>query len=178
MAYHFSRSMTANKPKDEAQRVLNAFRNLVKALRVSDRAGVKRYGLGSGQIFVLHALDRESPLSVNDLAERTATDQSTVSVVVGKLVRKGLVARTRSGADARRAELALTPKGRQLVRKLPPPVQQLLINGVRRFSGDRAGDFADMLEEIVDGLGSVDEFPPLFFDDGPAAKRRRVPRSR
>lgn len=170
--------MSRNKSRDEAQRVLNAFRNLVKALRVADRAGVKRYGLGSGQIFVLHALSREAPLSVNELADRTATDQSTVSVVVGKLVRKGLVTRTRSGADARRAELALTTKGRQVVRRLPPPVQQLLINGVRRFSAERAGDFADMLEDIVAGLGSAEKFPPLFFEDVPPTKQRTRTKSR
>jgi MarR family transcriptional regulator, organic hydroperoxide resistance regulator len=163
--------MPSRKSKDDAQRVLNAFRNLVKALRVADRAGVKRYGLGSGQIFVLHELSRESPLSVNELAERTATDQSTVSVVVGKLVRKGFVARTRSGADARRAELALTTKGKHVLKKLPPPVQHLLMNAVRRLSADRAGDFAAILEDIVASLGAIDEFPPLFFQE-PGPKRR------
>ena len=163
----------ATKKQEDAQRVLNAFRNLVKALRVADRAGVKKYGLGSGQIFVLHELRRKSPLSVNDLAERTATDQSTVSVVVGKLVRKGYVASSRSGDDARRAELALTPKGKQIVRKLPPPVQEFLMDGVRRLSDSRATEFADMLEEIVSTVGGTEEFPPMFFEEGEKNSRKR-----
>lgn len=167
--------MASRIKQDDAQRVLNAFRNLVKSLRVADRAGVKKYGLGSGQIFVLHELSRRSPLSVNDLAELTATDQSTVSVVVGKLVRKGLVASTRAGDDARRAALALTPKGRQITKKLPPPVQHLLMSGVRRLSSARAADFAQMLEDIVAALGATEEFPPLFFQEA-AAKRSRKAR--
>ncbi|HSP33090.1 MAG TPA: MarR family winged helix-turn-helix transcriptional regulator [Thermoanaerobaculia bacterium] len=173
MTYHDVRPMAAGKKHDDAQRVLNAFRNLVKVLRVADRAGVKKYGLGSGQIFVLHELSRQSPLSVNDLAELTATDQSTVSVVVAKLVRKGLVASTRSGDDARRAELALTQKGRQITRKLPPPVQHLLMSGVRKLSAARAGEFAQMLEDIVAGLGATEEFPPLFFEDAPGKSARK-----
>jgi len=169
----FLLAMGAKPKQEDAQRVLNAFRNLVKTLRVADRAGVKRYGLGSGQIFVLHELSRKSPLSVNDLAERTATDQSTVSVVVGKLVRKGFVASTRSGADARRAELALTAKGKQVVRKLPPPVQHLLMDGVVGLSESRAKDFADMLEEVVAALGEIDENPPMFFEESKPARKKR-----
>ncbi len=164
--------MSTGRKKEDAQRVLNAFRNLVKALRLADRAGVKRYGLGSGQIFVLHELSRKSPLSVNDLAERTATDQSTVSVVVGKLVRKGFVASTRSNVDARRAELALTPKGRQTVRKLPPPVQHLLMDCVRELSSARAKQFADTLEEIVEAIGVTEEFPPMFFQEAKSNRKR------
>ena len=162
---------------DYPQRVLNAFRNLVKALRVADRAGVKKYGLGSGQIFVLHELNRQSPLSVNDLAERTATDQSTVSVVVGKLVRKGLVASARSGTDARRAEVALTPKGKQLVKRLPPPVQHAMMGGVRSLSPARAAAFAETLEDIVAALGATEEFPPMFFEEAaPKRSRKRATR--
>ena len=161
-----------SKKREDAQRVLNAFRGLVKALRIADRAGVQRYGLGSGQIFVLHELSKDSPLSVNDLAERTATDQSTVSVVVAKLVRKGLVASTRSGTDGRRAELVLTPKGKQLVKKLPQPVQHLLMNGVRNLSEARATEFANTLEEIVATLGVAEEFPPMFFEESKTSRKR------
>jgi DNA-binding MarR family transcriptional regulator len=171
--------MSVARKSDDPQRVLNAFRNLVKALRLADRAGLKRHGLGSAQIFVLHELSRESPLSVNELAGRTATDQSTVSVVVNKLVTKGYVARTRSGSDARRAELALTPKGRLIVRRLPPPIQHLLVAGVRRLPPSRMRDLADTLEEIVGGLGAGTSRPPMFFEDrapdrgSPGDRRRR-----
>ena len=150
---------------DDPQRVLDAFRSLVKALRLADRAGLRKHGLGSAQVFVLHELNRESPLSINELAERTATDQSTVSVVVNKLVEKGFVTRARASADARRVALALTPKGRTAVRKLPPPIQQALIDGVRRLPASRARALAETLEQIVGALGVEGERPPMFFDD-------------
>ena len=150
---------------DDMQRVLNAFRNLVKALRLADRAGLKRHGLGAAQTFVLHELSRDAPLSINELAERTATDQSTVSVVVHKLVDKGYVDRVRSHADARRAELGLTKKGKQLVRTLGPPIQHQLLAGLEKLSAKRAAELADMLEVLVSELGQTDRFPPMFFED-------------
>lgn len=155
----------SSRKRDDPQRVLNAFRSLIKALRLADRAGVKEHGLGSAQNFVLHELSRQSPLSINELAERTATDQSTVSVVVAKLVSKGYVASARSGSDARRAELALTPKGRQVIKKLPPPIQHLLIAAVRSLSPARARQFAGMLEEFVDAVGPREEHAPMFFEE-------------
>ncbi len=156
----------------DASRVLNSFRAMVKALRLADRAAVSRYGVGAAQIFVLHELSREAPLSINDLAERTATDQSTVSVVVNKLVRRGLVDRTRAESDARRVELELTARGKQLVRKLPPPIQQALLNGVRALPAATVRQFADTLELIVDRIGVEEEHPPMFFEDGKRASAR------
>lgn len=155
--------MARRQKRDDPQRVLDAFRILVKALRLADRAGLKRHGIGSAQMFVLHELNRESPLSINDLAERTATDQSTVSVVVNKLVEKGFVTRGRSRSDARRAALALTPQGRSAVRKLPPPIQHALIDRVRRLPAERVRALAEMLEQVVGALGA--EHPSMFFDE-------------
>ncbi len=171
--------MARARTRDDPQRVLDAFRNLVKALRLADRAGLKQHGLGSAQVFVLHELSRQSPLSINELADRTATDQSTVSVVVNKLVEKGFVTRSRSGEDGRRVELALTGRGRQILRKLPAPIQHSLIASVRRFPASRARSLADMLEQIVSQLGAVEEKPPMFFEESAAeaaeaaTKRRR-----
>jgi DNA-binding MarR family transcriptional regulator len=157
--------------RDDPQRVLDAFRRLVKALRLADRAGLKRHGLGSAQTFVLHELNREAPLSINELAARTATHQSTVSVVVNKLVAKGYVENSRSDDDGRRAELVLTAKGKELVRTLPSPIQHVLITGVQRLPTKQAAELADMLEQIVGELGETDQHPPMFFDDAPPRGR-------
>jgi DNA-binding MarR family transcriptional regulator len=156
----------------DAHSVLNSFRGLVKSLRLADRAGLKEYGLGASQLYVLHELKRDAPLSINDLAERMATDQSTVSVVVAKLIEKGFVARERSEADARRLELTLTAKGRLTARKLPPPIQQLIIDGVQRLPRARASALAQSLREICDVLGIGNETPPMLMDDEPKPPRR------
>ena len=152
---------------------MNSFRCLVKSLRLADRAGLKEYGLGASQLFVLHELKRDAPLSINDLAGRTATDQSTVSVVVAKLIDKGFVARERSETDARRLDLTLTAKGHLAVRKLPPPIQHLIIEGVKRLPRARAKTLAESLRDICDVLGIADEHPPMLLQDESLAKPKR-----
>ena len=61
--------------------------------------------------------------SVNELADRTYTHQSSVSVVVRRLVEQGLVARRRASDDGRRRELSLTAAGRRLVARAPMPAK-------------------------------------------------------
>ena len=172
--------MANSKNLPHAHSVLNSFRCLVKALRLADRAGLREHGLGASQLYVLHELKRDSPLSVNDLADRTATDQSTVSVVVAKLIEKGYVARERSETDARRLDLTLTAKGHLLVKNLPPPIQHLIIEGVMRLPHARATELAESLREICEVLGIADEHPPmLMMEEEPKPKgRRRAPDAR
>ena len=164
--------MSSSRNSQPAQSVLNSFRCLVKSLRLADRAALKQHGLGASQLFVLNELKRESPLSNTELALRTATHQSTVSVVVASLVEKGLVMRERSDQDGRRANLILTARGHLLVRKLPPPIQWSIIDGVQRLPRARAKVLADSLEDICRILGITETHPPMLMDDEPAAKRR------
>src|SRR5262245_46150204 len=89
----------------EATAILDDLRRLVRVLRESSRAAEAILGVTGAQLFVLKTLAGEPVLSLNTLAERTRTHQSTVSVVVKRLVARGLVTRTTSSVDARRIQL-------------------------------------------------------------------------
>jgi DNA-binding MarR family transcriptional regulator len=160
-------------PEHEVRRVLDAFRNLVKALRIADRASVKEYGLGSAQIFVLHQLGEESPLSINALAARTATDQSSVSVVVRKLVAKGFLANMRSEEDLRRNEVTLTAKGRQLLKRIPAPFQTSFLDALRGLNTADVTTLADLLGHLATTMGVDEENPPMLFEEPPKRRSRR-----
>src|SRR5579885_2556290 len=73
--------------------VVDALRRLVRELRDSARLAQGRTAITGAQLFVLRALAAEPGLSINELAERTMTHQSSVSVVVSRLVARGLVTR-------------------------------------------------------------------------------------
>ncbi len=60
-----------------------------------------------------------------DLAARTSIDTSTISRLVTRLMRMGLVTRRRSQNSNREVVVALTPKGGALVQRLIPIAQEL-----------------------------------------------------
>ncbi|HEY7394673.1 MAG TPA: MarR family winged helix-turn-helix transcriptional regulator, partial [Gemmatimonadaceae bacterium] len=84
------------------ERSMNSVRSIVRALRINTRAVELKMGISLAQLFVLQQLAERSADSLNELAERTATHQSSVSVVVRRLVERGLVSRTPSTTDKRR----------------------------------------------------------------------------
>src|SRR5690242_2450699 len=88
--------------KADTQSILDAIRKIVKSLREASKSTEKRMGLSAAQLFVLQKIaESDKPLSINELAERTLTHQSSVSVVVTKLVNHKLVERLPSKLDAR-----------------------------------------------------------------------------
>src|SRR5215218_4919931 len=125
--------------EQQIRRVVDALRRVVQALRVSARGAEAKVGLSGAQLFVLQKLAEEPTLSVNDLADRTLTHQSSVSVVVARLVEKGYVTRERAPDDARRLQLSLTSAGRAALRRSPQAAQEILIDALRRMTAkDRA----------------------------------------
>ncbi|MGZ5805266.1 MAG: MarR family winged helix-turn-helix transcriptional regulator, partial [Xanthobacteraceae bacterium] len=69
---------------------------------------------------VLAALSNNGGQRQIDLAQRTSIEVSTLSRIVARLIRRGLVARTRSRQDNREVTVTLSPEGRKLVRRLIP----------------------------------------------------------
>ena len=61
--------------------IMDALRRVVRALRVSARTAERRFGISGAQLFVLERLAEASAPSVDDLAKRTLTHQSSVSLV-------------------------------------------------------------------------------------------------
>lgn len=149
----------------EGKRILNAIRQLVRALRLFDREAQARHGISAAQMFVLHALNEEEGLSLNELASRTATDQSSASVVVQRLVDAGCVTRTAKREDRRHIELRLTPKGKSVIRRSPPPAQQKILAIVDAMPARERKAFADMLEHFVGEVGVRGKKAPMLFED-------------
>src|SRR3954468_1561265 len=82
--------------------VMDGIRSVVRALRLNTRAIEKQLGISLAQLWVLQILGERSAESLNELAVATATHQSSVSVVVRRLVERELVTRTTAQSDKRR----------------------------------------------------------------------------
>ena len=154
----------------DAVAVLDALRRVVRLLRLSSRALEKKHGLSGAQLFVLQQLAGTRVSSVADLAERTVTDQSSVSVVVRRLVEKGLVQRSPSKTDARSVELRLTGAGRTVLANAPRPAQERLVEGIRSLAPVELRGLALGLERLSAALGVNLEDPVMFFEDARATR--------
>lgn len=152
-----------------SERALNAVRSIVRALRINTRAIELQMGISLAQLFVLQQLAERAAESLNDLAERTATHQSSVSVVVRRLVDRGLVTRVASAADRRRIEIDVTPEGRQLLAGAPVTIQTQMMNALRRMPAADQAQLADLLERWLHDTGIDIAAPPMLGEDDGSA---------
>lgn len=158
-------------PDVSTRSVLDSIRRIVRALRVSSRSAEKRTGLGGAQLFVLRRLaDGGRALSLNELARRTVTDQSSVSVVVQKLVKRGLIRTARSREDGRRVELELTAGGRRLTVNSFDAAQDRLIGALGRMAAGERRRLASLLDRLVCEAGIADATAGMFFENDDAAE--------
>src|SRR5271166_2112653 len=72
------------------------------------------------QFAVLEALYHLGPMSLSDVAEKVLTTGGNLTMVAGNLEKQGLAKRQPSPEDKRVQIVALTPKGKSLIRQIFP----------------------------------------------------------
>jgi DNA-binding MarR family transcriptional regulator len=149
---------------EDVEPVFNSLRRLVHALHAASREVERQLDLTGAQLFVLAQLGATPSLSINDLAARTMTHQSTVSVVVRRLVRRKLVRKVRSVDDGRRVELTLTPAGSALLRRAPTPMQVRLALAVQAMPPAVRRSLGRNLTALVTAIGADQAPVPMFFE--------------
>ena len=140
---------------------MDSLRWIVRSLRLLEAGAGRPDGLSAAQRFVLQVLLEAGRLAVGELAERTATDQSSVSVVVRKLHERGLVTREPAPLDRRKVEVALTGAGRILAASSPLPAQRVLIARLEALAPGERALLADLLERVAPREAGI---LPMFFD--------------
>lgn len=151
--------------------VLDAIRHIVRTLREASRGSERTVGVSGAQLFVLQRLAGARALSVNELAARTLTHQSSVSVVVSKLEQHRLVTRSRAKDDARRVEVSLTPAGRALLERAPAAAQDRLIAALALVGPPARKRLAADLGQLVTAMGAGDGHAPMFFEAAPPRRK-------
>ncbi len=159
-----------NQSKDayraEVGEVMDYIRYIFKAIRVSSSQFEKAVGLSAAQIFVLRKVAEEPGLSINDLAERTTTHQSSVSVVVKKLEDRGLVTRSHSVDDSRRINVTVTSEGEKMLAIVPSTVPEQMVNALQNMSLEKTQQLSLLMREFVCSAGIADtNIPAPMFEE-------------
>ena len=109
---------------------------LVRAAKAHHRVAseqLKQLGLYVGQETLLISLQNEDGVAQSDLAARHDLDLSTITKVVQRMERSGLVERRADPGDARVSRVYLTARGRELgepARQLWLDLEQQLTQGL------------------------------------------------
>jgi len=162
------------KTNDDVTTAVDAFRRILRELRVAARKTELATGLSAAQTFVLDAVNSAPGCSLNSVAALTLTDRSSVGAIVDRLVDERYLTRTQAQEDRRRASLKITERGRRAIREASPPPTTLLVEGIRALApADRAA-LARAMVLLTEKMEIAEEPARMLFeDDGVRASARR-----
>lgn len=150
----------------DSQIVLDSIRRIIRTLRMSSKSSEKTLGLSAAQIFVLQKLAASNePLSINELAAATLTHQSSVSVVVSKLVNRNLIERMVSENDSRSVGLKISKQGDYLLSKSPMSIQVRIIKGLEKLTDLERTGLVTGLQALILRSGMAEETPSMMFEE-------------
>lgn len=116
---------------DRIDTSLIALRRILRATELFGREIKQSSGVTPVQFRVLQIIAETGNATAKMIAARMRVSQATVTSLVDKLVRDGMVLREKSTQDRRQTNIHITPKGQQTLIDAPDPLQQRF---VRKFS--------------------------------------------
>ncbi len=104
--------------------ILRAVRRIIRAVDLHSRVLAQTHGLTGPQALILKELSRLEGASVGQLAQQVSLSPATVTDVLARLERRGLVHRTRSDVDRRKVQVSATDAALQLLQTGPSLLQE------------------------------------------------------
>jgi len=105
------------------EQVIVALRRITRAIDLHSRLLLQKNGLTIPQLVTLQATQRLQPINVGALARHIHLGPATVTGILGRLEKRGLVSRARGDLDRRSVVVQLTADGAKLVAEAPSLLQ-------------------------------------------------------
>lgn len=112
------------------------------------KQAAREIGLTGPQLTVLKLLDTLGDVSLSSLSERIRAQNSTVTGIIDRMEREGLVVRERSTSDRRVVYIRLTDKGRELARSVPVEPMEIFRTVLSTLSSDDTRDLLRVLGKL------------------------------
>jgi DNA-binding MarR family transcriptional regulator len=144
--------MTPNPEKTDVDRIVEALVYLYTESRRVTKEVARRYGLTGPQVTVIKMLEAFGDLSLTELSGRMRAKNSTLTGIVDRMQRDGLVERARSEEDRRVVLIRLTERGRALAAEVPIASMQIFGTALRSLSREERATLRQLLRKVSDSV--------------------------
>ena len=122
-----------------------ALRKIIQAIDINSKKLVKRVGLTGPQLVILQEISSLGEVTAGEIARAVSLSQATVTGVLDRMEKRGLLARQRCDHDKRRIMVRITESGKQVLKDAPPLMQEAF---VERFSSLQEWEQSMILSSI------------------------------
>ena len=157
--------------------VLVALRRIIRSIDIHSRTLVKHYGLTGPQLVVLQEIARYGEITPGNLAKAVSLSQATVSGILDRLNRRGLIDRRRSETDRRRVMVKSTLEANHMLATGPPIMQLSFVEAFNNLENWEQAMILSSLQRLVALMDAetLDAAPILATDSVLTTKENDLP---
>jgi MarR family transcriptional regulator, organic hydroperoxide resistance regulator len=134
--------------KDDVQQILETIIYLYTESRRITKELARRAQLTGPQLTVVKILEQIGDLSLSELSERIRAQNSTVTGIIDRMEREGLVVRERSTEDRRVVIIKLTAKGTALAEDIPIEPMKVFQSALASLTKDEMRELLRILLKV------------------------------
>lgn len=165
-------------PDPTEEQIVSALRRIVRAIDLQSRRMVESCGLTGPQLVVLRTVGRLGGSSVSALARAVSLSQPTVSGILERLEKRGLVRRERSHQDRRSVFVDLTAEGGRVLRDAPSLLQDRFQRELARLEEWERTQMLSILQRLAGMMDAETLDAAPLLETGSIALPRSAPDSR
>jgi MarR family transcriptional regulator, organic hydroperoxide resistance regulator len=144
--------------------IMQSLRRIFKAIQDYSYEVSDKFGTTGPQLWALKTISQNEILSLGELGRRMYLHPSTITGLIDRLEKKGLVERDRDQTDRRVIKVRLTSKGKGLVKRAPNPIQGKMIYGLRKLKRKELNSIHHSVQKLVEVMEVQDVKATFFFD--------------
>jgi len=145
---------------------LIALRRILRATELYGRELAQAAGLTAVQFRVLQLVSERGHCTATEISHRMGVSQATVTSLVDKLVRRGMVERQRSQKDRRQTNIVMTDKGQAAIARAPDALQQRYVRKFEALEDWEQAMLVAALERVASMLDAEDIDASPVLDTG------------
>lgn len=158
-------------PIDE---VLTNLRRVIRATDLHSRQLSKSSGLTAPQLLVMTTINQHPEYTISEIGREISLSQATVTTIVDRLEKRGLLRRVRSEIDRRRVHPQLTDSGSEILRSAPTALQHNFVEQFEKLEDWEQAYLVAALKRVAQMMDAeqLDASPLLHLgeiDDRPSA---------
>ncbi|MCM3629821.1 MarR family transcriptional regulator [Paenibacillus glycanilyticus] len=133
-------------------KLIRVLRNMVKELYTSLEQDIDTYGLSIETFQILELLYHKGPQPIQKISDTFSIPSGSITYVVDKLEKKGLVERLPIPGDRRKTNVTLTSEGRSYFDNIFPNHARLISDNLSFATGEEKLELIRVLKKIGYGI--------------------------
>ena len=144
----------ADAMRTNSDNVMIALRKIIQAIDMNSKKLVKRVGLTGPQLVILQEISNHGEVTAGEIARAVSLSQATLTGILERMEKRGLLSRRRSDHDKRRVMVRITNDGRRVLEDAPPLMQEAFVDEFESLQEWEQTMILSSLQRLVSIMGA------------------------